>query len=174
MKKNVFNSFKKKVGKICSLALVTMIFVYSAGMNVYAAEFTTEGSDEVIELETVICDNIDSVGQSQNAKAMLYNCRISVICSSDGLLAQMSTDCMPEASAIGVKDISIEKRVWYGWKEVAVSSGGEISDSTTFGGSLLYTDAEYGETYRITCTHYATADEYVEVVNQTDGFVFTY
>ena len=171
MKKKLFKSVKK----IVSLALVATLLLYSAVLEVQAAEFVAESDEKVVQLDTVVNENHDDMGQTQNVRTMLYNCVITVFCSSNGLLAEMTTDCSKMSSAIGVKDISIEKKVWYGWKEVAVSSGGEVSNSSTFAGSVLYTDAEYDATYRICCTHYATyGDEYVEVVNQTDGFQFTY
>ena len=84
-----------------------------------------------------------------------------------------STDCSQMATVIGVKDIVIKQRVWYGWKTVATSDGAYVTNVNMFLGETVFSNAIKGETYRITCTHYADADEYIEVHGELD-IVFNY
>lgn len=111
--------------------------------------------------------------EMSNIRAILHNCLISVYSSSQGMEVSFMTDCTQFASMVGVKDIVIKQKVWYGWKTVATSSGGYNTNDKTFMGNILYTNAIKDEEYRITCTHYADADEYIEVHGELD-VIFTY
>ena len=78
------------------------------------------------------------------------------------------------SSVIGVKDIKVQQKMWYGWKTVLASDGTEFYDCSSFGADLKYPDAIKDRTYRVICTHYADVDGYEEVVNDTGAFKFTY
>lgn len=164
---------KKKKKRFVNLLLATLM-VSMFSMKVEAAEgLAIEDSD--IKQLNMLSEKYDdgSHQDSVNAKAMLYNCLISVNCSNNGMRVSFMTDCSQKASTVGVKDIEIKQKVWYGWKTVATSSGGSFTNAYTFTGTILYTNAIMGEEYRITCTHYADADEYTEVHGELD-VVFTY
>ena len=105
---------------------------------------------------------------------MMTDCIISVSCSAAGMRIEISTGTVGTASVLGIKDIVVKKKVWYGWKTVATGESVEDYNRTIVGASFLYSNAEYGETYRITCTHYANVTEYIEAENDTGGIVFTY
>ncbi len=178
MKKRI----EKRVCKFACLLLAALLFGNFACMEVRASEAPSRDvveavsmADEVDQLEaSVIVSESDGEVLNPNARALLYNCIINMYCSSEGLRLTFVTECSQTASVIGVKDIVIQKKVWYGWKTVATSDGAEDTNNTALACSVLYPDAEVGETYRFSCIHYADADEYSEVVHQTDGAVFTY
>lgn len=87
----------------------------------------------------------------------------------------ISTGVVGTASVLGVKDIKIWKKTWYGgWDLVATSSGGESYNRTLTGVSILYANAVKGATYKITCVHYGNVDGYIEGENDSGAFVFNF
>lgn len=164
---------KTKKKRLVNLLLATlMISMFS--MEAKAAEMMPMADGNIKQLNMLIENSSEGNEKNNiNAKAMLYDCLISVNCSSNGMRVSFMTDCSQLASAVGVKDIEIKQKVWYGWKTVATSSGGSLANTYTFTGTILYTNAIKGEEYRITCTHYADADEYTEVHGALD-VIFTY
>jgi len=105
---------------------------------------------------------------------MLAQCIISVSGDKDAMYIDISTGAVGTASVIGVKDIKIQKKVWYGWSTVAICDGAESHDHTMMGISIPYANAEKGATYRITCIHYADVDGYIEGENDTGAFVYDF
>ena len=139
-----------------------------AQLQVQAAE-----SDVIEVLKAELVENPET-GLQKHSRTMMTDCIISVSCSEEGMRIGITTGSVGTSSVIGVRDIVIMKKVWYGWKTVATSDGDEAYDSGIMGVSLLYTNAEYDETYRITCVHYANVNGYIEGENDTGAFVFTY
>lgn len=105
----------------------------------------------------------------------LFNCEIIMAFRADeGLVMTFTTSSAGPAKVIGVKDIKVQQKVWYGWKTVLTSDGTESNDRSTFAADLVYSDAIKDKTYRVICTHYADVDGYEEVVNDTGAFKYTY
>lgn len=168
--KTIFKKREKRFVNVLLAALMVSVF----SMKAEAAEMIPIADANVKQLNMLIGDYIEGNEKINiNAKAMLYDCLISVNCSSSGMRVSFMTDCSQLASSVGVKDIEIKQKVWYGWKTVATSSGGSLANTYTFTGTILYTNAIKDEEYRITCTHYADADEYTEVHGELD-VIFTY
>lgn len=167
---------QRKCGiKLMALLMSAMFLANVPRMEVSAAEAQSVVDEEVEVLEATVI-NGGEIGEktNSNARTFLVNCMINTYSSSKGLLVECFTDATQTASVLGVKDIKIQKKVWYGWKTVATSTGGEEYNTEMMGCSVLYSNAEYGETYRISCVHYGNVDGYNEVENQTEGIVFTY
>ena len=165
----------KKTTRLFRVVLAAFILASIPHYEVEAAEKQVVAEEEVTVLETII-DNVsnENGNGNPNARTFLVNCSIGIMNSSDGMLVECYTDSVGTASVLGVKDIKIQKKVWYGWKTVAVSEGAETENARAFSCHLRYTNAELGETYRVSCVHYGTVDSYTEVENQTEGFIFTY
>ncbi|MBO5335669.1 MAG: hypothetical protein J6A94_00870 [Lachnospiraceae bacterium] len=163
----------KKAVKILCFVFAAMLMINTFTLEVNAAESAVSENEEIEQMEAVIIKKTNESG-NPNARTFLVNCIISISNSSDGMLVEFITDATQTASVLGVKDIKIQKKVWYGWKTVATSSGAESQNAGSFGCHVLYTGAELGETYRVSCVHYGTVDSYTEVENQTEGFIFTY
>lgn len=163
----------KNVQRVVCMVLATLLMVSVPAIETQAAELYSAENEDVVELEFV-ADEATTDSNHPMARTALYNCLMNVDCSSDGMLVDFNTSCSGTASVVGVKDIKIQKKVWYGWSTVATSSGGERENTSNYSGHILYEDAEYGETYRVSCVHYADVNGYEEVDNEIDSFVFTY
>ena len=164
---------KMKVKMIECLMLAMVLLILSVPLNVSAMELSLKDNNEVETLEMSSLNRECSWVNNTNSRTILHNCLISVYSSSSGMDVAFMTGCSQIASAIGVKDVVIKQKVWYGWKTVATSSGGYNSNDIAYMGEILYTNAIKDETYRITCTHYADADEYIEVHGELE-VIFTY
>ncbi len=165
----------KTVRKMVGLTFAVILFASAPMVQVEAAQQYNTESDTVTNLEVVIKDvSEEDFGKNSIARTAIYNCLINVTCDSEGMHVDFMVHANGTASEIGIKDIKIQKKVWYGWKTVATSDGAEAQNVASFGCSILYSGAEYGETYRITCIHYADVDGYTEEQNEIDSFVFTY
>lgn len=102
----------------------------------------------------------------------MYDCEIIMAFTTEGLKLDFSTACLGTASVIGVKDIKVQQKMWYGWKTVLTSVGAENQNGSVFSCNLTYEGAENNKTYRVICTHYANVDVYEEFVNDTGAFKF--
>lgn len=111
---------------------------------------------------------------SINPITTMFDCDITMAFRTEGLVMTFSTACVGTASVIGVKDIKVQQKMWYGWKTVLTSDGGENQNENIFSGDLTYEEAVKGKTYRVLCTHYANVDVYEEFENDTGAFKFTY
>ncbi len=169
---------KKATQVILSLAMVVLI-TGMAGFSSMAAEadIMTDGTGEEDEVEVLYATLIEDIESSSGISpyTMLADCIIGVSCASDGMHIDISTGVVGTGSVLGVKDVKIQKKTWYGgWKTVAVCSGSESYDRGTMGISILYENAEKGATYRISCIHYGDVNGYTEFENVTGEIVFTY
>lgn len=175
---------KKILQKLsCKLMSFAVAFaVLAGGVTISPLTARAESSEVTLEpemLEAVLLEgDILSSGKNVNARTMMVDCIISICfgeCYGEpGIHMEISTGTVGDASVLGVKDIKIMKKVWYGWKTVAVSSGGEAYNNSMMGVDIFYDNAEKDETYRVTCTHYADVDGYIEAQNDTGAFLFTY
>lgn len=111
---------------------------------------------------------------SINPITTMFDCDITMAFRTEGLVMTFSTACLGTASVIGVKNIKVQQKMWYGWKTVLTSNGGENQNIDVFSGDLTYSEAVKGKTYRVLCTHYANVDVYEEFENDTGAFKFTY
>lgn len=118
-----------------------------------------------------------TVGEgNENARGVhLFSCSIGMGYSSEGLHMSFITNCSEEADEIGVSDVKVQKKLGIFWSTVGTSSGAYDTNTYNFGGSSLFTDVEYGSTYRVSCVHYAYVDgQYLSMDNQTDWHECTY
>lgn len=145
-----------------------MIFAFpTTGLRAYAKE-----SEETNESTTITAaSTYDSQVQPLTT---MTDCEIVLAFTGNGLEMTFSTSSFKISSVIGVKDIKVQQKMWYGWKTVFTSDGAENYNQDVFLGDLTYPDAVDGKTYRVTCTHYANYDVYEEVKNDTGAFKFVY
>lgn len=164
MKKNT------KIGsKIITLLLATVIGMTLPTQGVHAEE------DKTNETTMEVVVNRDNNAYGVQPLTTLLDCEIIMAFSAtEGLVMTFTTSCMDVASVIGVKDIKVQQKMWYGWKTVLTSDGAEDYNHAIFGADLVYPEAIKDKTYRVICTHYADYDGYEEVVNDTGAFQFTY
>lgn len=163
---------RMRKGRTIVAFLLALFFAVSAP----AQEVQAEEYNENTTLTVVVANKTpeyDTYGVQP--LTTLFNCQIIMAFRADeGLCMTFTTSSAGPAKVIGVKDIKVQQKVWYGWKTVLVSDGTELYDSSIFAADLTYSDAIKDKTYRVTCTHYADYDGYEEAVNDTGAFKFTY
>ena len=160
------------VRMLMSMALVMALLAGSFGFSSLTVEAAEVGVAEEIP-EVLRAKVVDIEGEALPYTS-LAQCIISISGHDDGMYIDITTGAVGRASVIGVKDIVVQRKFWYGWKTVATCSGGEINDRTMMAICITYENAVKDATYRITCTHYADVDGYTEGVNDTGEFVYTY
>ncbi len=158
---------------------IAVLLVATTGFSSMAAEadVLVDNLEEDEEVEVLYATLIEDFEPSSEISpyTMLADCIIGVSCASDGMHIDISTGVVGTASVLGVKDVKIQKKTWYGgWKTVAVCSGSESYNRGTMGINILYENAEKGATYRISCIHYGDVNGYTEGENVTGEIVFTY
>ncbi len=164
---------KQRKGRAIVAFLLALLFAVSVPtQEVRAAEYNNENSTLTVVV-TNKTQEYDAFGVQP--LTTLLNCEIIMAFRADeGLSMTFTTSCVGPAKVIGVKDIKVQQKVWYGWKTVFTSDGAESYDCSIFGADLVYPDAIKDKTYRVICTHYADQDGYEEVENDTGAFKFTY
>ncbi|MEE0151641.1 MAG: hypothetical protein UEK73_00350 [Acetatifactor sp.] len=163
---------RMRKGRTIVAFLLALLFAVSAPAQEVRAEEYNENTTHtfIVASET---QEYDSFGVQP--VTTLVNCQIIMAFRADeGLCMTFTTSCAGDAKVIGVKDIKVQQKVWYGWKTVFISDGAESYDSAIFGADLVYPDAIKDKTYRVICTHYADVDGYEEAVNDTGAFKYTY
>lgn len=169
---------KKFVQKILSMAVTAALLTGMSGITSLAAEAPdgtiTEEAGEVEVLEAEVIK--DAKWPSEIVPyTTLVQCYIGVVSDSEGMHIGISTGTAGKASALGVKDVKIQKKNWLGlWTTVATSEGGEVSDCASMCVNILYRNAEKDATYRILCIHYGDVDGYHELDHDSGSFVHTY
>ncbi len=164
MKRNRIKKWRSKI----VVALMIMIFaIPMPGLRTYAEEREVLKDDAT----TTIVATYNSQVQPLTT---MTDCEIVLAFTSNGLEMTFSTTSFKTSSVIGVKDIKVQQKMWYGWKTVMTSDGAENYNKDIFLGDLIYPDAVNGKTYRVTCVHYANHDAYEEVENDTGAFKFIY
>ena len=170
----------KKVHKIVGIMLSVAILTNVQLLEVSAAELNSTVDEEIEIMECSVGEVPEGYfDYLQKARAAFSDCLISVGCSSEGMDIEIMTGTNATVPVIGVKDIRVEQKMWYGWKLVAVSSGAEDTDASGISVHVVFTGAIKDKTYRVTCIHYADmvyddVEEYVEGFNNTGDFIFTY
>lgn len=84
----------------------------------------------------------------------LWDCSISLGIVSNGIEIICETSSTTRADEIGVKDVVLQEKVNGVWKNINIAGGSE-QNSYDYGGSVVYTNAVKGRSYRAHCTHYA-------------------
>lgn len=163
---------RMRKGRTIVAFLLALFFVVSAP----AQEVQAEEYNENTTLTVVVANKTPEYDPyGVQPLTTMFNCQIIMAFSADeGLVMTFTTSCVGLAKVIGVKDIKVQQKMWYGWKTVLVSDGAESVDRASFAADLTYPDAIKDKTYRVICTHYADYDGYEESVNDTGAFKFTY
>ena len=165
---------KKRMRK--GRTIVAFLLALFVAVSAPAQEVRAEEYNENTTLTVVVANKTPEYDPyGVQPLTTLFNCQIIMAFRADeGLCMTFTTSSAGPAKVIGVKDIKVQQKVWYGWKTVLVSDGTELYDSSIFAADLTYSDAIKDKTYRVICTHYADYDGYEEAVNDTGAFQFTY
>lgn len=136
--------------KIKTLLLVAFLGCLVVGdLNVCAAE------NKVVEIPQ---ENIAVIPPTNDleilSSASLSACEIGIGIASNGVQVTLVTTATQRADEIGVKNVVIQEKTLFGWKDIPVSNYCTYN-SDLYAGGIVYTLATKGTTYRVKCTHYA-------------------
>ena len=165
---------------LLSFALAAMLMFNASMPEVNAAEKMTYSDSKIEMLEGTVGDLPEGYFDNlKMSRAVLSDCTIVIGFGDSGMRISIFTGASDIVPVLGVKDIKVEQKVWYGWKTVAVASGGQFTDTSGMSYGVTYTNAIKGETYRVSCVHYADltydgVESFTEGTNCTGEFVFTY
>lgn len=168
---------KKNVKRIVSLVLATFLVWCTPMQEVEAAQkVAMEQASEMSGMVRKASE--EDFGKEALARTAFSGCTIGVMYRSTGMLIEIRTGVTQKSPVVGVKDIEVYQKVWYGWKKVAYSGGGEGYETTGVVCSMTFEGAEVGETYRIDCVHYANMREgdvveYKEAAASSGSFTYT-
>lgn len=156
---------------IVSMSMI-LLLALSFGGDVKAASI----SDLVVDEATVEVIEANVLGGNDSSEIVPYStvfneASVSVFYDTTGMHISICTSMNGTASVVGVKDIEVQRKTWYGgWTTVATSTGGESYGVTTSVCTLTYTGTVEGESYRVIRTHYGNVDGYRELYAETSGF----
>ena len=112
------------------------------------------------------------VNAVEKSVGMLTDCTIAITSDVDGVRVVYNTFSTTEADEIGCKDIVLQEKVNGVWRDIDIN-GGYKRNSSSYGGSAVYTGAVEGRTYRATCTHYAKYGSTTKTLeNETGEMVY--
>lgn len=112
------------------------------------------------------------VSAKEKTVGSLTDCTITIGSASNGVRVAFTTDSTTEADEIGCKDIVLQEKVNGVWRDIDINGGYE-RNSSSYGGSAVYTGAVEGRTYRATCTHYAKYGSTTKTLeNETGEMVY--
>ena len=155
---------------VCALLTICLLNV-----SVCTPVFAAEVNSAVPKLEALVTAIDTQPGSYAASRSTTFiDTTIDMAYSAEGMRVEIHTDMNMTASVVGVKDIKIQKKGFWGWTTVATSTGGEAYNVGGCVVTLTYTGIEYGEIYRVTCTHYGNVDEYRELYHETEGFTCIY
>ena len=164
--------------RFLGVALSMMVAVVSNPMNVSAEEAVQtmqiiEVNSEVEDTE-VTYEGVNNFEQSQLMRgSSITGANLTVTPRTSEILIEFSTTCSFTATKVGVRDVYVQEKVWYGWKTIAQAADYD-TNSNFFSGQASCTNAEKGKTYRVLCTHYAIDSNGTEhtASNQSEEFVY--
>ena len=169
-----------KAGILILGALIMSILLASTYVIISKAAESKESpgsTGEVEPVEVLKAKVIEDFDWSQGISpyTMLTDCMISVSGDQEAMYIDITTGVVGKASVLGVKDVKIYKKGWFGILDlVATSSGGESYDRSTMGISITYANAVKDATYKITSVHYGTVNTYTEYQNDSGAFVYSF
>ncbi len=162
----------KKIKNLLLWMLMLVMLLGSMNLEVLAAGNAAKDEEMVEFLEAEIKVYEPEPGIMPITR--FGDATISVSRDSQGMLICITTMTDGVASIIGVKDIKVKHKVWWGWETVATSDGGYVNNSGGMSCTLHYAGAIQGDTYKVSCVHYADVDGYHELESETSGFIYNF
>jgi len=168
----------KIVKRFLGLALSMVVALTGSSLKVSAEELVQVM--QIAEMDTfreeaeIVYEGLDNFEQSKYARGnSIISATLNVTPRTNEILIEASTTCSFIATKVGVREVYVQEKVWYGWKTIAQAADYN-TNSNTFGGQASCTNAVKGKTYRVLCTHYAIESNGTEhtVSNQSEEFVY--
>ena len=120
---------KKRKWSVRALAamLIAILAMPTVGLKTHAEELT----DSNIPNVNVTNKEVEYNSTVQPLTTMV-DCEITMAFTLNGLEMTFTTLSVEVSSVIGVKDIKVQQKMWYGWKTVMTSSGAENYNEDMF------------------------------------------
>ena len=168
--------------QILSMVLAVVIACGINPMSASAAEeavvvmdmVQTDGLTMDID-EDVVFGGLNDLEENPMGRAVrLSNCVIRMgYVDGSYLHIEFLTGANYDATEIGVKNIKVQEKVGIFWNTIATAPDGYATDTAIFSAQCNCYSAVPGETYRVSCTHYAYINgDYYSLDNVTDGHKF--
>lgn len=125
---------KKRKWSVRALAamLIAILAMPTVGLKTHAEELT----DSNIPNVNVTNKEVEYNSTVQPLTTMV-DCEITMAFTLNGLEMTFTTLSVEVSSVIGVKDIKVQQKMWYGWKTVMTSSGAENYNEDMFMAGLI-------------------------------------
>lgn len=138
--------------------------LYVANLNIFAAE------NPFVEIPQSKIEVVEEMDETANVMSdpLLAACNLGIGIADNGLLITFDTNATHVADEIGVKNVVLQEKTWYGWKDMPVSNYCKYN-SDFYSGDIVYTLATKGTTYRVKCTHYAKFGSTELTLNNTSS-----
>ena len=138
--------------KIKAIVLLTIMGCLCMGnLNILAANSTFM---EVPQKSVEVVPKTEDTSNLLTSPSLLA-CNVGIGIADNGLLMSFDTNATQIADEIGVKNVILQEKTWYGgWKDIPANNYCTYN-SDFYAGDIVYTAATKGTTYRIKCTHYA-------------------
>ena len=153
----------KKRKKIMLLAIVGCLLL--GNTSIIAAE------NSFWELPQNRIEIISEENKSMKTAASpaLASCEAWVGIADNGLYISFDTSATQNADEIGVKNVILQEKNWYGgWNDIAMNNY-YTNNSDWHSVDIVYTAAKKGTTYRVKCTHYAKFGNVERTMNNTSS-----
>lgn len=167
----------KNLKRFLGLALAVVFAVVAAPVDVSAQELvqtmgvTESNADNYSDVEYKGVNDFESSPFVRSNKIIAAG--LAVTPRTDEILITFGTTSSFIAKTMGVRDIYVQEKVWYGWKTIAQATGSR-DNSGIYSGQCRCTNATKGKTYRVLCTHFAIESNGTEhiVENKSETFVY--
>lgn len=134
------------------ISMILCAGVLTLPINAFAAEMNNEFLETPkTEINLIWDDSSDKVGYSNPTLAL---CDLGVGIASNGISITYITRATENADEIGIKDLVLQEKTTLGWKNISIGTRREYNTERC-AGSMVYTGAIKGKTYRVSGTHYA-------------------
>lgn len=161
-----------KLKKIIVLVLVLSLAMCTVS---YASDTSDVKNGDITEY-TILNEQVNEIEEGVNnlqGSVSLYsdgftNCQFNMSCYTDHFHIYFSTGYSRKAEKIGMYNFKLQKKVWYGWKTM-FSRSELYNTNTTYCSRGYDLDAEHGETYRLTGTHFAIVNGTTKKLSSTSG-----
>lgn len=173
---------KRLLKRLIGIGLASMMLVLvNSPINVLAADSVeilqaiTVSDAEIISEDAVVYEGIYNFEGSAFARGNnIATASLKITPRSDEILIECITSCTFDATRIGVRDLYVQEKTWYGWKTIAYLSDTYLEDIGSYSFSTHCRTAQKGETYRVLCTHYAFEEDGTEhiVENESEEFLY--
>lgn len=151
------------------LAMVLFCCLACSSVTTKAAETSIS---EIPQDKIVVMNADEMAAQQQRANPSLTGCTLEIGVASNGVEITFVTSATQSADEIGVKNVLLQEKTWYGWKDIPISNYCSYNTDIHFSG-VVYTGAEKGKTYRVSCTHYAKfGSTELTLQNSTNNLVY--